>query len=1141
MTWIAARLPSSVAALVASSTTVAWLGLPAAAQAPAPAVAEPPTAEQAEFFETTIRPLLAGNCYACHSARVDTPFGGFRLDSRDGLLAGGDSGPAIVPGRPDESALVQRLHGRPVLMPPAGPLGDDDIAALTRWVAMGAPWPVAAAAAASDPPDPSAPFDLPERRRTHWAWQPVQAADPPPVDDEAWPATPADRFILARLEEAGLAPAPDADRAALIRRLSFDLRGLPPTPAEIARFAGDGSPAAYADLVNRYLDSPHFGERWARHWMDLFRYSESHGSEGDPDIPFAWRYRDYLIRAFNRDVPYDQLIREHLAGDLLPAPRLDADGRTNESIIGTANFRLVEHGFQPVDPWEDRVKWTDNQVDVTSKAFLGLTVSCARCHDHKFDAISQQDYYSLFGTLYGARPTLRAIDDPAFLERNQDALAALKADIRGTLADIWSAAAQTVGAELLAALEPDPEEADGAEGAEEAADAEETAGASAPGAAPAPDAASGSALAAWRALAGVESADFPRAWRELRARWGAEVAERHRFNEEHFDVRWNLSGPDYAETVGHGAGRTAAPSKPGEFAIERTGDRLLNGIYPGGAYTHLLSSKHAGVIQTPRFRIDSDYISFRVLGGDLSFVQLIIENYSVPRGGIYHLRYSPKQDEMTWAQWDTEFWKGFSAYIEFATQDDATRFQLDPEDSRLRNRPTRRGDGRSFIGASRIVFHDTKRMPKETVVPVLSLLDVPEMDPGPATREELAARISRRLEEAVAAWRDDRLTEQQAVFLDELVRADLLPRSLEELVELRAPVAEYRLLERDVPVARRAPGVVDEAAPDQPLLVRGSHKNLGDDVPRGFLTAVDNRPYPEPGLVRLHLADAITAPDNPLTARVAVNRVWRHLFGYGIVRTVDNLGRLGDPPSHPALLDHVARDFIDDGHSVKRLVRRLVLSRAYRMSSQASAAAAEVDPSNRLLRHANLRRLDAEAIRDAILSISGRLDPTMYGPSVPVHYAARRGLTQGDPDNGPVDGDGRRSIYQEIRRNAHNPFLEVFDLPKPATTRGQRDTTNVPAQSLALLNSPFVVGQAAEWGRRLAEGEAASVDGRIDHMFVKTLARPPTEAERARVVDYLTGVAAERGVNRSLLLHEAAAWQDVAHSLFNLKEFIFIP
>ena len=323
--------------------------------------------------------------------------------------------------------------------------------------------------------------------------------------------------------------------------------------------------------------------------------------------------------------------------------------------------------------------------------------------------------------------------------------------------------------------------------------------------------------------------------------------------------------------------------------------------------------------------------------------------------------------------------------------------------------------------------------------------------------------------------------------------------------------------------------------------MRGNHRNLGDVVPRGFLTAVDNRPYPEPGLVRLRLAEAVTARDNPLTARVAVNRVWRYLFGYGIVRTVDNFGRLGDPPSHPELLDHLAAGFVDDGYSIKRLVRRLVLSRAYRMSSRGSARAAEIDPSNRLLQHANLRRLDAEAIRDAMLSISGRFDPTMYGPSVPVHYAARRGLTQGDPNNGPVDGDGRRSIYQEIRRNAHNPFLEVFDLPKPATTRGQRDTTNVPAQSLALLNSPLVIGQAAEWGRRLAEGEAASVDGRIAHMFVKALARPPSATERARVADYLDAVAAERGVDPSLLLYDAAVWQDVAHSLFNLKEFIFIP
>ncbi len=1130
MPWISKRLSPCLLALVVSSMAFAWLGRPVSAQAPIPE-GRAPDSEQAEFFESTIRPLLADNCHECHSGRVDPAFGGLRVDSREGLLAGGDSGPAVVPGRPAESALVQRLHGRPMLMPPTGPLGGDEIEALTRWVAMGAPWPEATvtAAAAADPPDPSAPFDLPERRRTHWAWHPVQASEPPAVGDAV------DRFILAALDAAGLAPAPDAERAALIRRLSFDLRGLPPTPAEIARFAGDDTPSAYADLVDRYLDSPHFGERWARHWMDLFRYSESHGSEGDPDIPFAWRYRDYLIRAFNADVPYDRLIREHLAGDLLPDPRLDADRRTNESMIGPANFRLVEHGFQPVDPWEDRVKWIDNQVDVASKAFLGLTVSCARCHDHKFDAISQKDYYSFFGTLYGARPTMRAIDSQAVLETNRDALAALKADIRRLLAEAWSAAAESVGEKLLAALEPEAGDSDDAEDAARAASVDES------DAAPARDPEAGSVLAAWQALGGGNAADFPRAWSDLRAHWDAELPERERFNAEHFEPQWDLRGPDYAEMVGHGTGRREAPSRPGEFAVERRGDLLLNGIYPGGAYTHLLSTKHPGVIQTPSFKIDSDYISFRVLGGDLSFVQLIIENYSVPRGGIYHLRHSPKTDEMSWVQWDTEFWKGFTAYIEFATQDDATRFQLDPEDSALRHRPTRRGDGRSFIGAGRIVFHDEQRTPRETVVPILSLLGDDAADAGPASREELAALIGRRAKEAVADWRDDRLTEQQAGFLDELVRADLLPRSLEELVALRAPVAEYRLLERDVPVARRVPGVIDEAAPDQPLLVRGNHRNLGEVVPRTFLTAVDNRPYPEPGLVRLHLAEAVAAPDNPLTARVAVNRVWRYLFGYGIVRTVDNFGRLGDPPSHPELLDYLAAGFVDDGYSIKRLVRRLVLSRAYRMSSQASARAAEIDPSNRLLQHANLRRLDAEAIRDAMLSISGRLDPTLYGPSIPVHYAARRGLTEGDPNNGPVDGDGRRSIYQEIRRNAHNPFLEVFDLPKPATTRGQRDTTNVPAQSLALLNSPFVVGQAAEWGRRLAEGEAASVDGRIAHMFVKVLARPPSAAERARVADYLDAVAEERGVNTSLLLYDAAVWQDVAHSLFNLKEFIFIP
>ena len=653
----------------------------------------------------------------------------------------------------------------------------------------------------------------------------------------------------------------------------------------------------------------------------------------------------------------------------------------------------------------------------------------------------------------------------------------------------------------------------------------------------APNPESGSIIAVWKNLAEVEPLELPNAWRDLDAYWETEIANRRRFNAKHFTPMWDLSGTDYADTVGHGTGRTAEPSKPGGFAVTPAGDQFLSNIYPGGAYTHMLSSKHAGVIQSPRFTIDSDYISFQVLGSDLSFAQLIIENHAFPRGGVYHKRYSPKQDEMMWAQWDVKYWKGFTAYVEFATQDDATFFRLDPEDAQLKYRPTRRRDGRSAIGANRIVSHNAEETPQEVVVPILSILG----NATPSTHEELATMIVEKLDDTLTAWLDDQMTEQQAVFLDEFVRAGLLSRSLGQLVELQPLVSEYRSLEGEVPVARRVPGVIEEAAPDQHLLVRGNHKNLGDVVPRAFLTAINGQPYTNPGLVRLDLADAITTRDNPLTARVAVNRVWRHLLGYGIVRTVDNFGRLGDPPSHPALLDYLARGFMDDDYSLKRLIRRIVLSRAYQMSSEPAAKATERDPENRLLQHANLRRLDAEAIRDSILLISGRLDSTMYGPSVPVHYAARLGVGGNDPDNGPLDGDGRRSIYQEIRRNAYNPFLEVFDQPKPATTRGQRDSTNVPAQSLALLNSPYVVGQAEKWGRHLAEGEATSVAGRINHMFLRVLARPPTETERDRIIDYLSTTAAERGTSEALLLYDAKVWQDVAHSLFNLKEFIFIP
>lgn len=1063
------------------------------------AVPSPQNTDQIEFFESEIRPLLVNHCYSCHSAQAATIFKGLLLDSREGMVRGGESGPAIIPGKPHESGLIQRIQGKPILMPPTGALQDTQIGALIRWVEMGAPWPDETTREVGSP---SAVFDLQERKKSHWAWQPVKVMEPPAVS-RSWPIRSLDNFILAKLGENGLKPASAADRHTLIRRLSFDLRGLPPTAWEVQAFVDDTSPKAYEKVVDRFLKSSRFGERWARHWMDLFRYSESHGSEGDPDTPLAWRYRDYLIRAFNSDVPYDQLILEHLAGDLLPTPRINKRDRINESLIATAHFRMVEHAFQPVDPWEDRVKWTDNQIDVISKTFQGLTVSCARCHDHKFDAISQKDYYALFGILYGARPTQRVIDDPEVFRTHRDRLVEIKKSIRGQLAETWLQSVEPLLSKSLDSFE----ELD-------------TVGKESP-------------LHAWVDLAGKQGEDFSRSWSKLVDYWRTEIIRRQTFNRENFET-WDLTSPDYDNSTGHGTGFSKESSKPGEFWILNSGDRVLNGIYPGGVYTNLLSTKHSGVIQSPRFKVETDRISLRLLGGDLSFAQLIIENYAVPRSGIYHLRHSPKQDRMKWVQWDTSFWKGFTAYIEFATRDDVTRFGYDPIDSKSKLRPQPGQDGRSWIGASRIAFHNNEEPPQEVVVPILHLLE----GKTPNSHQELARLMESALREVIFTWRDGHLSERQAAFLDDFVRRDLLPRSLGELSSVRSLVAEFRSLEGEVPIAQRAPGVIEEGAPDQPLLIRGSHKNPGEIVPRRFLTALGSTPYNNPKQVRLRLAQEITSPKNPLTARVLINRVWRFLFGYGIVRTVDNFGRLGEEPSHPEMMDYLADRFVKDGYSIKKLIRLLVTSQTYRMSSRASPRAEEIDPANRLLQHASIRRLDAEAIRDSMLVVSGRFDSTMFGPSISVYYPYAKGKTKGDKEKGPLDGEGRRSIYQEIRRNTHNPFLEVFDLPKPASTRGQRDSTNVPAQSLTLLNSPFVIGQAAVWGTRLAEGEAYSTGSRIEHMFLKALGRKPLAEELERAEVYLSSLVKEHGASQ--VLAHSQVWQDFAHSIFNLKEFVYI-
>ncbi len=367
-----------------------------------------PTPEAAEFFEKKIRPVLIESCWKCHSAEAKKLKGGLRLDSRAGLLKGGDTGPSLVPEHPEKSKLIEAVgyKNADLLMPPKGMLAPAVIADLTKWVQMGAPWP----GSETSTGDKKDAFDLAKRKREHWAWQPIRATPPPAVKNTTWARSPIDTFLLARLEQAKLAPARPAERRTWLRRITFDLTGLPPTVEESNAFLSDNREGACERVVDRLLAAPRFGERWGRHWLDLVRYGETRGHEFDPVLPNAYQYRDYVIRALNADVPYDQFVQEHIAGDLLPAPRLHPAEKFNESILGTGFWLLGEEVHSPVDIRQDQADRFDNRIDVMTKTFLGLTVSCARCHDHKFDAISSRDYYALFGFLESSNYRLARFD-----------------------------------------------------------------------------------------------------------------------------------------------------------------------------------------------------------------------------------------------------------------------------------------------------------------------------------------------------------------------------------------------------------------------------------------------------------------------------------------------------------------------------------------------------------------------------------------------------------------------------------------------------------------------------------------------------------------------------------------------------------
>ncbi len=1104
------------------------------------------------FYETRVRPLLSRHCGECHAAGEQRA--ALRVDSKEGLLTGGERGPALVPGDPEASLLVRavRYDEEDLQMPPRSRLAPEEVEVLERWVAAGAPAPDAEMVAEVS----GERFDFEERAR-HWAYQPV--ADPPVPEVRAPERVrdPIDAFVQARLDRAGLEPAPEADRRTLLRRLSFDLTGLPPTTDELEAFLADEAPGAYERQVDRLLASARFGETWARHWLDLVRFAETRGHEFDYVLPNAFQYRDYVIRAWNADVPYDRFVAEHVAGDLLEEPRPHPEEGYDESPLGTAFWFLGEEVHSPVDVRGDQVERTAGSIDVFSKTFLAQTVACARCHDHKFDPIPQDDYYALAGFLesstfrqvaldrteqrFALRRDLRRARGASTLEdpRRELFLAMLRESTTGFAQRLtqayteWRARVDTKPAEGEEEEEPP---APGPLSLEvERADADPT-----------------HPLHPYVKLR--QSGALARDFVEIqRGKWrGAYVRAKklegsidRLFGPDLALGTGELSrlvpfGDDTAKKIGKGYGCCDACASYGDEQLEscmqqsfetvRAGQWRLpviadplapfGRLFPADAvvwdplwdrlwtaqgerYPGAVSWPQAfRTLRTPTFRLERPRVALRVRGR--GHVAAILAGHRLVQGPLHGAAVErfDTHDQVGWVTLDLEDYVGETVHLEISA---------------------RTGEW----------------------LEVREVIACEEVPPARAVDARVGGLLNERglSSKSLAQGYEALFAELTASFDGRRMMSDeLLAWYLSHGtgVTLGEPANEAEGLRFDQPIeAGLAPAICDVDARDAALLVRGSHHAPRDPVPRRTLSVLGGARVPEdePGSGRRLLAETLTDPSNPLVARVQVNRLWKHLFGRGLVATVDDFGRMGEEPSHPALLDHLATRFVAGGWSNKALLRAMVTSATYRQASTLDPAAPEIDPTGALLAAARVRRLEAEKIRDALLFVAGSLDETRFGPSVPIH------LTdfldgRGRPGQGPLDGNGRRSIYLSVRRNFPDAFLTVFDRPTPMTTVGGRSVSNVPAQALALMNDPFVLEQARRWAERSepAEGAASSATERIDRMVQEAFARPATQEELDRIRAYVQEESARSGATPE----DPEVWAGVAHVLFNAKEFVFL-
>ncbi|HYE33055.1 MAG TPA: PSD1 and planctomycete cytochrome C domain-containing protein [Methylomirabilota bacterium] len=1034
------------------------------------------------FFETRIRPVLVEQCYECHSA-TGKQKGDLRLDTVESTRKGGQTGPAVVPGKPDESLLLKAIrHQVPdMAMPPKKQkLPEQVIKDFEVWILAGAPDPRGSDTGAQPPTDLAAV-------RQQWAYRP-----PTPTNlATGGAASSIDQFLNQKLAEKGIDPAPPATKRELIRRATFDLTGLPPTPSEVTAFLQDDSAQAFHKVIDRLLASPHYGERWARHWLDVVRYTDSFDSRGiggEADVPHAYRYRDWVIKAFNDDLPYDQFVMQQVAGDIL-AEQEDGTFDTN-ALIATGMYVLGEWGLGDADKEKMLTDIVDDQIDVTGRAFLGLTLACARCHDHKFDPISTKDYYSLAGIFFsshilpnpgvktGGSPTLRVplASKRAIADRNEKLKQVQTlSEKREQLLDAWVATAKM---NLLANL---PEILSGAAQGELSpvlANAFTERATSLVGALlprRVTNLAGHTAVYAWKladnsdtpsvavntsaaaipintlTLPGRSISIHPSPKAGVSVVWKSKTSGRFRLRASIHDsddkcgdgVTWSVTALTAKGNLLHHTNSIANGSKD---ACERevqlsSGDNLAITVFPKSGYecdtttlTAVLEADGAGEVAN--------------LAADV-----IASTPANPVGGKH-------------GSWS------FSLPIE-----------LSPPDSPLV-----------------IWVRSSDRVAKEQAVRKLH-----DRLTDPSSLTAIEGALLREISEPRSAFWNP-------------VRAAALSVNGDALAEVRALDAQRASLQASIPPAFPVTHAIQEGGTpesahagfkDAQIHIRGRYDRLGQTVPRAFpAVLVESQPTIKNGSGRLELARWLASPSNPLTARVMVNRLWLHHFGEGIVRTPNNFGKLGTPPTHPELLDHLALEFINSGWSVKAMHKKLMLTAAYQRSSRPTAQMLAADPDNLLFGRMNRRRLESEAIRDSLLFAAGRLGGRTSGPAV-------REL------NSP-----ERTLFLMTIRSDRATYQTLFDAADSSAIVEKRTESTVAPQALFLMNNPFVQAQSTALAQLVASQEA-SLEEKLTWLYERLYARPPTTSEVA-------------AITTSLNLHNPQSWPTLCHTLLCANEFIYI-